>query len=65
MIPEHFGCEYSNRVFKTKLRDGATAFDFINVFTEHAKAQQLSRKLDIEERAGTLAKYIANNAKKL
>ncbi len=46
-------------------RDEATIFDFVNVFTEYAKTQSPSQKLEIEERAGTLAKFIAGNARKL
>lgn len=65
LIPKHFGAEHSKRVFNSAFRDGATVFDFINVFTEYAKSQTPSNKLDIEEKAGALAKYIANNSKKL
>lgn len=65
LIPKHFGGEHSNRVFMSHYRDGATLFDLINIFTEHAKTQPPSRKLEIEEKAGALAKYLANNAKKL
>jgi hypothetical protein len=64
LIPNHFGGEHTDRLFKGNFRDGATLFDFVNVFTEHAKKQTPSRKLDIEEKAGALAKFIANNAKK-
>lgn len=65
LIPTHFGGADSSKVFKTPFRDGATIFDFVNVFTEYAKTQRPSRKLEIEERAGTLATYIAGNARKL
>jgi hypothetical protein len=65
LIPKHFGGEHSKRVFTSHYRDGATLFDLINVFTEHAKTQPPSRKLEIEEKAGALAKYLANNSKKL
>jgi hypothetical protein len=64
LIPKHFGGEHSGNVFKTYLRDSSTVFDFINVFTEHAKEHPPAIKLEIEEKAGALAKYIANNAKK-
>lgn len=64
LIPETFGGDHSNQVFKSSFRDGATLFDLINVFTEHAKKQPPSRKLEIEEKAGALAKYLANNSKK-
>lgn len=65
LIPRHFGQPHSNRVFTTALRDGATLFDFLNVFTEYAKNQTPSLKLGIEERAGSLAKYIASTARQL
>lgn len=65
LIPKHFGAEHSKRVFNSVFRDGAKVFDFINVFTEHAKSHTPSNKLDIEEKAGALAKFIANNSKKL
>ena len=65
LIPLYLGREHSNRVFTTGLRDGATLFDFVNVFTEYAKEQQPSTKLDIEESAGALAKYFASTAKQL
>lgn len=63
-IPMHFGESASNFVFGPFFRNNATVFDFINVFTEHAKTLQPSKKLDVEEKAGALAKYIASNAKK-
>jgi hypothetical protein len=65
LIPEHYGGVHSKKVFNSVFRNGATLFDLINIFTEHAKSQTPSRKLDIEEKAGALAKYLANNAKKL
>ena len=64
LIPEHFGGEHSGRVFRTHLRESSTVFDFINVFTEYAKERPPAIKLEIEEKAGTLAKYISKNAKK-
>lgn len=65
LIPEHFGGPLSKGVFQAHFRNGATLFDLINVFTEHAKVLPPSRKLEIEEKAGALAKYLANNSKKL
>ncbi len=63
-LPLRFGGDYSARVFRTTLRDKATMFDFINVFTEFAKAQPVSERLEIEENAGALAKFIADNSRK-
>lgn len=64
-IPEVFGRSHSSAVFATSLRDSATIFDFVNVFTEYAKDREPSIKLGIEERAGALAKYIASTARQL
>ena len=63
-IPDHFGGEHSKKVFLSRSRDNATMFDFLNVFTEHAKSCPPARKLDIEEKTGSLAKYISDNARK-
>jgi hypothetical protein len=65
LIPKHFGGELSNKVFASHFRDNASLFDFINVFTEYAKSKAPAEKLEIEERTGALAKYIANNSRKL
>lgn len=65
LVPEYFGRVHSGRVFATSLRDSATIFDFVNVFTEYAKEQEPALKLGIEERAGALAKYIASTARQL
>jgi len=64
LIPKYFGGEIAGRVFQSHWRDSATVFDFVNVFTEYAKNRTPSEKLDIEGKTGTLAKYIAENAKK-
>lgn len=63
-IPNYFGGENSNLVFKSHWRDSATIFDFLNVFTEHAKSCSPALKLEIEEKAGSLAKYISDNSRK-
>jgi hypothetical protein len=39
-------------------------FDFINVFTEYAKNQPTEKKIEIEEKAGVLAGWIAKNRRK-
>ena len=65
-IPHHFAGEDSKRVFQTTFRNSATAFDLINVFTEHAKTEpRVSDRLEIERKAGVLAKFISDNKKKL
>jgi hypothetical protein len=65
LIPKYFAGEHSKRVFQTSLRDSATVFDLVNVFTEYAKGMTPSLRLDIEEKSGRLAKYISDNKKKL
>jgi hypothetical protein len=66
LIPDCFGGEDSARVFQSNWRDSATAFDLVNVFTEYAKGAETSReRLEIEQKAGELAKYISDNKKKL
>jgi hypothetical protein len=64
LIPIHFGGEIAGSVFRSRRRSHATLFDFLNVFTEYAKECVPAQRLAIEERAGDLAKYIAENAKK-
>ena len=65
-IPQYFSGKDSSRVFKTSFRDSATAFDLINVFTEYAKdSPSVSDRLEIERKAGVLAKFISDNKKKL
>ena len=63
-IPDCFGKEFSNKVFNSKYRDNASMFDFINVFTEYAKDQSIQEKIEIEEKSGVLADWIAKNKKK-
>lgn len=63
-IPEIFGGEFSKRVFDSSYRDNASMFDFVNIFTEHAKVQDIQDKIEIEESAGLLADWIAKNKKK-
>ena len=66
LIPDCFGGEDSAKVFQSNWRDSATAFDLVNVFTEYAKGAETSReRLEIEQKAGELAKYISDNKKKL
>jgi len=63
-IPDFYGGENSAKVFKSRWRDQATMFDFLNVFTEYAKTLTISKKLQIEEKTGALADYIYKNPKK-
>jgi hypothetical protein len=63
-IPELFGGEHSRSVFSSHWRDNASMFDFINIFTEHAKELVPSMKIESEEKAGILADWIAKNKRK-
>jgi hypothetical protein len=66
-IPKYFAGEFSSRIFHSRFRDRATIFDFINVFTEYAKTQgseNPEKKIEIEEKSGALADWIAKNKKK-
>jgi len=64
LIPEVFGREFSERVFKSKFRSNASMFDFINIFTEYAKELGPREKVESEEKAGILADWIAKNKRK-
>jgi len=65
LIPYYYGGEEASRIFKSRMRDSVTMFDFLNVFTEYAKKNNSpSKQLEIEEKTGGLAKYISDNAKK-
>lgn len=63
-IPGFYGGEDSSQIFNSTWRNNATMFDFLNVFTEHAKSESIKDKLEIEEKTGALADYIHKNAKK-
>jgi hypothetical protein len=57
------GCE-ALRVFQSHWRDEASMYDFVNIFTEYAKALPNGQKIDVESRAGSLASWIAENKRK-
>ncbi len=64
LIPDYYGCKFSNSVFKSPYRKNASAFDFLNIFTEYANHCQPAQRLEIQGKAGALAKYIGENARK-
>jgi hypothetical protein len=39
-------------------------YDFVNIFTEHAKGLLDGQKIDVESKAGSLASWIAENKRK-
>jgi hypothetical protein len=63
-IPDVYGGELSGRVFKTNLRNNASMFDFVNIFTEYAKKLNPAKKIEAEEKAGVLADWVAKNKRK-
>jgi len=63
-IPGIYAGELSRKVFESSWRDNASMFDFINVFTEYAKDLGPKDKIEIEEKAGALADWIARNKRK-
>jgi hypothetical protein len=63
-IPERLAVGNSAAVFHSRMRDSATLFDFVNVFTERAKEEPMRERVVIEERAGRLAVTFYRNAKK-
>ncbi len=63
-IPFCLGGLEALRVFRSRLRDDASMYDFVNVFTEHAKGLPDGQKIDVETKAGALASWIAENKRK-
>ena len=51
-------------VFNSAYRDDALMYDFINIFTEHAKTLPTRQKIEVETNAGTLAAWISKNKRK-
>ncbi|MBF0238117.1 MAG: DUF932 domain-containing protein [SAR324 cluster bacterium] len=64
-IPEQFGGETSACVFNSPFRTNASLWDFLNVFTEHAKTLDHSERLDVEEKVGQLSVWCANHQTQL
>jgi hypothetical protein len=63
-LPFCLGGREALRVFRSHLRDNASMYDFVNVFTEHAKDLPDGKRIDVETRAGSLASWIAENKRK-
>jgi hypothetical protein len=51
-------------VFRSRWRDEASMYDFVNIFTEHAKGLPNGQKIDVESKAGSLASWIAENKRR-
>ena len=63
-VPERLAVEHSAAVFRSRMRDSATLFDFVNLFTEKAKTESVQDRVVIEEKAGRLATAFYRHAKK-
>ena len=63
-LPLSFAGHHSKVVFNSSFRDNASMFDLINVFTEHAKEQELGERVETQRRAGMLAEWVINNKRK-
>jgi hypothetical protein len=63
-LPYCLGGPEALSVFRSRWRDGASMYDFINIFTEHAKTLSNGKKIEAESRAGELAGWIAQNKRK-
>jgi hypothetical protein len=63
-IPDRLAVDHSAVVFRSRMRDSATLFDFINLFTEKAKTESIQDRVIIEEKAGRLATAFHRNMRK-
>jgi hypothetical protein len=63
-LPFCLGGREALRVFQSHWRDEASMYDFVNIFTEHAKGLPNGQKLNVESKAGSLASWIAENKRK-
>lgn len=63
-LPHCLDGKEAHAVFNSHYRDNASMYDFVNIFTEHAKNQPLKEKSEIENRTGELASWIAENKRK-
>jgi hypothetical protein len=63
-LPLMLGNDEAKKVFKSGYRDNASMYDFINVFTAYAKECEIAKRVQMEEKAGELAGWIASNKRK-
>jgi hypothetical protein len=63
-LPFHLGGQEALRVFQSHWRDQASMYDFVNVFTEHAKGLPYGQRVEVQTRAGSLATWIAENKRR-
>jgi hypothetical protein len=63
-LPFCLGNAETLRVFRSYWRDKPSMYDFVNIFTEHAKGLPNGQKIEAESRAGSLAAWVAENKRK-
>jgi hypothetical protein len=63
-LPNCLGGREALSVFNSYWRAGASMYDFVNVFTEHAKDLPNAQKIEVETNAGDLASWISENKRK-
>ncbi len=65
-IPYCFMSEFHQGlpVFRSTWRNNSSMYDFMNIFTEHAKQLPYAKKIETETRAGELASWISQNKRK-
>lgn len=65
--PQKYAGEHSSKIFNSYFRNNQSMFDFINVFTEYARTNNigLRRRLEIEQRTGAFVNWIIKNKGKI
>jgi hypothetical protein len=63
-LPYCLGGKETLSVFNSAYRNNASMYDFINIFTEHAKTLPTGQKIEVETNAGALAAWISKNKRK-
>jgi hypothetical protein len=63
-LPYCLGGNEALSVFNSPYPDDASMYDFINVFTEHAKTLSHRQRIVVETNAGELAAWVSKNKRK-
>jgi hypothetical protein len=63
-LPYCLGGNEALAVFGSPYRANASMYDFINIFTEHAKTLPYRQKIEVETKAGELASWISTHKRK-
>ncbi|MBZ9623240.1 DUF932 domain-containing protein [Clostridium sp. FP2] len=66
-IPRIYAGVHSGKVFNSSYRNNQSMFDFINIFTEYAHCNELTRKqqINIEEKTGEFMKWVLDNKEQI